>query len=174
MYNHNSTKDLKIQVYNIFGDKMKERLKKIFVPIFLSVICGGVCGRLLFSIYEEKASNVLNSNVIYLLEDSSYDDYDSMKASSLSNYIYYNDNGKYNAIIGITKNEENIKKIEKIYNKELSIKKYLLNDKEMINKINEYDKEIENSDNEENIKKIVLEMLELYKDRDDIKLVKIS
>lgn len=153
---------------------MRERLKKIFIPIFLSVICGGVCGRMLFSIYEEKASNTLSSNVIYLLEDSSYDDYDSMKAANLSNYIYYEDNGKYNAVIGITKDKDNIKKIEKIYNKELNIKKYLLSNEEIINKINEYDKRIESSNSDEEIRKIVLEMLALYKTRDDIKMVKIS
>ena len=153
---------------------MKERLKKIFIPIFLSVICGSICGRLLFSIYEEKGVEVLSSNTIYMLEDSSYDDYDSMKASSLSNYIYYKDNGKYNAVIGITKNEDNVKKIEKIYNKDLNIKKYLLSDQEIINKIDEYDKKIEGSSNDEEIRKIVFEMLELYKARDDIKMVKIS
>ena len=153
---------------------MKERLKKIFLPIFLSVICGAVCGRLLFSIYEEKASDTLSSNVIYLLEDSSYDDYDSMKAASLSNYVYYEDNGKYNAVIGITKNKDNIQKIEKIYNKELNIKKYLLSNEEIIDKIETYDKKIESSDNNEEIRGVVLEMLELYKARDDIKMVKIS
>ncbi len=153
---------------------MKERLKKIFIPIFLSVICGSVCGRLLFSIYEEKASDTLSSNVIYLLEDSSYDDYDSMKAASLSNYIYYEDNGKYNAVIGITRNKDNIKKIEKIYNKELNIEKYLLSNEEIIDKIETYDKKIESSDNGEEIRSVVLSMLELYKARDDIKMVKIS
>ena len=153
---------------------MKERLKKIFLPIFLSVICGAVCGRLLFSIYEEKASDTLSSNVIYLLEDSSYDDYDSMKAASLSNYVYYEDNGKYNAVIGITNNKDNIQKIEKIYNKELNIKKYLLSNEEIIDKIETYDKKIESSDNNEEIRGVVLEMLELYKARDDIKMVKIS
>ena len=153
---------------------MKERLKKIFIPIFLSVICGAVCGRLLFSIYEEKVTDTLSSNIIYMLIDSSYDDYNSMKASSLSNYIYYEDNGKYNAVIGLTKNKENIKKIEKIYNKELNIKEYLLSDKDIINKINEYDKEIEASKDDAEIKKVVLEMLELYKERDDAKMVKIS
>lgn len=153
---------------------MKERLRKIFIPIFLSVICGSVCGKLIFSIYEENGIGVISSNVIYLLEDSTYDDYDSMKASSLGNYIYYEDDGKYNAVIGITKKEDNIKKIEKIYNKELNVKKYLLNNEEIINKINDYDKEIENSDNDEEIRRVVLEMLELYKARDDIKMVKIS
>lgn len=153
---------------------MKERLKKIFMPIFLSVICGAVCGRLLFSIYEEKTVGILDSNLIYLLEDSSYEDYDSMKASSLNNYIYYKDEGKYNAVIGITRNKDNIKKIEDIYSKELTIKKYLLSDEEIINKIKDYDKKIEKSDNPEEIKEVVLEMLELYKARDDIKMVKIS
>ena len=87
---------------------MKERLKKIFMPIFLSVICGAVCGRLLFSIYEERAEETLSSNIIYMLVDSSYSDYESLKASSLSNYVYYEDDGKYNAVVGITKNESNI------------------------------------------------------------------
>ena len=153
---------------------MKERLRKIFMPIFLSVICGSVCGRLLFSIYEDKSVNILDSNIIYLLEDSTYNDYDSMKASSLSNYIYYEDNGKYNAVIGITKNKNNIDKIKRIYNKELSIKEYLLNDVEILDKIDEYDKRIEESNNDEEIKGTILEMLELYKNRDDVKMVKIS
>jgi len=153
---------------------MKERLKKIFIPIFLSVICGSICGRLLFSIYEEKAVDVLSSNSVYMLIDSSYDNYDSMKTSSLSNYVYYEDNGKYNAVIGITKNKDNIKKIKKVYNKELDIKKYLLSDKDIISKIDEYDRKIEKSNNEEEIKGVVLEMLELYKERDDIKMAKIS
>ena len=144
------------------------------MPIFLSVIAGGVCGRLLFSIYEEKGLSILDSNVIYLLEDSSYDDYDSMKAASLSNYIYYEDNGKYTAVIGITKNKNNIEKIEEIYDRKLNVKEYLLNDEEMINKINEYDKEIEKSNSNDEIRSIVLEMLELYRARDDVKMAKIS
>lgn len=153
---------------------MKKRLRKIFLPIFLSVICGSICGKLIFSIYEENGVGILSSNVIYLLEDSTYDDYDSMKASSLGNYIYYEDDGKYNAVIGITKKEDNIKKIENVYNKELNVKKYLLNNEEIINKINDYDKIIESSVNDEEIRKTVLEMLELYKARDNIKMVKIS
>lgn len=144
------------------------------MPIFLSVICGGVCGRLLFSIYEDKSVSILDSNIIYLLEDSSYDDYDSMKASSLSNYIYYEDNGKYNRVIAITKNKNNIKKIEKIYDREVNVKEYLLGDMEMNNKINEYDKKIEMCNNNEEIRNIVVEMLKLYKARDDIKMAKIS
>lgn len=153
---------------------MKARLKKIFIPIFLSVICGAVCGRLLFSIYEERGVNILSSNSVYILIDSSYDNYDSMKASSLSNYVYYEDDGKYNAVVGITRNKENIKKIEKIYNKNLEVREYLLSNNDILSKINEYDEIINGTDDGEEIKKNVIQGLELYKERDDIKMVKIS
>ena len=44
----------------------------------------------LASIYEDKEKNILTSNVIYLLEDTSYNDYNTMKSSFVSNnYIYY-------------------------------------------------------------------------------------
>ena len=92
---------------------MKSKLKKIVIPIFLAVICGALCGRLMFNIYEEKGSSTLNSNVIYLLLDTSYNNYDEMKASTISsNYIYYEDKGKYNVVVALTKNEDNISKIE--------------------------------------------------------------
>ena len=71
---------------------MKKLLKKIFLPIFLSVLCGFLCGRLMFSIYEDKEKDIISSSVIYLLEDTSYDNYNDMKTSFVSNnYIYYED-----------------------------------------------------------------------------------
>lgn len=67
---------------------MKKLLKKIFLPIFLSVLCGFLCGKLMFSIYEDKEKNILTSNVIYLLEDTSYNDYNTMKSSLLVIIIF--------------------------------------------------------------------------------------
>ena len=111
---------------------MKKLLKKIFLPIFLSVLCGFLCGKLMFSIYEDKEKNILTSNVIYLLEDTSYNDYNTMKSSFVSNnYIYYEENGKYNTVIAMTKNRDNIDKIEKAYNKDFKIVEYLLSDDEI-------------------------------------------
>ena len=154
---------------------MKSKLKKIVVPIFLAVICGTLCGRLMFNIYEEKGSSTLNSNVIYLLLDTSYNNYDEMKASTISsNYIYYEDKGKYNVVVALTKNEDNINKIEELYNKKLTINKYLINDEEIINKLNEYDEKLSNSTNNDEIKDIIRDMNNIYKDKEDIKMVKIS
>ena len=154
---------------------MKSKLKKIVVPIFLAVFCGFLCGRLMFNIYEEKGSSTLNSNVIYLLLDTSYNNYDEMKASTISsNYIYYEDKGKYNVVVALTKNEDNISKIEELYNKKLTINKYLINDEEIINKLNEYDEKLSNSTNNDEIKDIIRDMNRIYKDKEDIKMVKIS
>ena len=154
---------------------MKSKLKKIVVPIFLAVICGTLCGRLMFNIYEEKGSSTLNSNVIYLLLDTSYNNYDEMKASTISsNYIYYEDKGKYNVVVALTKNEDNISKIEELYNKKLTINKYLINDEEIINKLYEYDEKLSNSTNNDEIKDIIRDMNNIYKDKEDIKMVKIS
>ena len=112
---------------------MKKLLKKICLPIFLSVLCGFLCGRLMFSIYEDKGSSLLDSNVIYLLEDASYEDIDSMKASTLSsNYMYYEEDGNYKAVVAMTKNKNNIEKIRSVYDNELTISQYLLNDENAI------------------------------------------
>lgn len=162
-------------MYTIFGDKMKEKIKKIVTPIFLSILCGMVCGRLMFSIYEDKGSSLLDSNVIYLLEDASYEDIDSMKASTLSsNYMYYEEDGNYKAVVAMTKNKNNIEKIRSVYDNELTISQYLLNDENINSKLEEYDTRIENSEDKEEIRNIIMEMIGIYKDSDDIKMVKIS
>lgn len=154
---------------------MKKKIKQIVVPIFLSILCGFICGRLMFSIYEEKGKNILELNTIYLLKDNSYNDYDSMKASSLSNnYIYYEDEGKYNTIIAITKNKDNIDKIKETYNKELTIMEYILKDEEMNNKLEAYDLELTKAQKDEDIKEVINKMINVYKDKEDVKMIKIS
>lgn len=145
------------------------------MPIALAVFCGFLCGRLMFSIYEEKGTTTLNSNIVYLLEDTTYNNYDDMKANTIStNYIYYEDNGKYNVVVALTKNYDNITKIEKVYNKELKVSKYLINDKGLVTTLEEYDKKLNNSNDNEEIKNIIIDMINIYKDKEDIKMAKIS
>ena len=151
------------------------KLKKIVVPIFLSVFCGFVCGRLMFSIYEDKGSSILDSNVIYLLQDSSYSDYETMKASGVSaNYIYYEEDGKYNMVVAMTKNKNNIEKIKEVYGKDLKVTEYLLSDDSINDMIDEYDIKLGSTTDSEEIKKIIIDMINIYKDREDVKMAKIS
>ena len=129
----------------------------------------------MFSIYEDKEKNIISSSVIYLLEDTSYDDYNDMKTSFVSNnYIYYEENGKYNTVIAMTKDKNNIDKIEGAYDKKFNVVEYLLGDNEINKKIEEYDKKIENTTDNNDIKLLVEELNGIYKGREDIKMVKIS
>ena len=129
----------------------------------------------MFSIYEEESSNSLSSNVIYMFEDASYKDYDTMKASTLSaNYIYYKEDNKYNTVLAITRDKDNIKKIEDVYDKELKVVKYLLSNEEVNNKIEEYDIKIKNTSDKEEIKNIIEEVINIYKGEDNIKISKIE
>lgn len=128
----------------------------------------------MFSIYEDKEKNIISSSVIYLLEDTSYDDYTTMKTSFVSNnYIYYEEDGKYNTVIAMTKDKNNIDKIEGAYDKKFNVVEYLLGDNEINKKIEEYDKKIENTTDNNDIKSLVEELNGIYKNREDIKMVKI-
>ncbi len=150
-------------------------IKKIFVPIFLSVICGFLCGRILFSIYEDKASLILDSNIVYFLEDSTYNDYNTMKMNVInSNYIYYEEDGKFIPVVAFTRNKDNIEKIRKVYDKELTISKYLLSDDSIISLIDKYDEKLSSAEDSEKIKEIIMEMITLYQDDDKAKIAKIS
>ena len=152
---------------------MKSLFKKICMPLILSVICGFICGRVVFSIYKDKS--IIDSNIIYLLKDDSYSDYDTMKASYLSEeYTYFEEDGTFNTIVALTKDKDNIGKIEDVYGSDLTVLKYLLNDKELISTIDDYDNKIKNTTDKEEIKKIVSSMNNIYKERDNIKMVKIS
>ena len=99
---------------------------------------------------------------------------DLVREEKVNNYIYYEENGKYNTVIAMTKNRDNIDKIEKAYNKDFKIVEYLLSDDEINNKLDEYDKKIGNTSDNNEIKLLVEELNGIYKGRDDIKMVKIS
>lgn len=154
---------------------MKQILKKAIIPIFLSIICGFLCGRVVYKIYLGNDDLSYNQNLIYLIQSGAYSSYDNMRANTIgNNYVYYQEDELYKTIIGITKNKDNIEKIKKIYDGEVIINEYYTNDQILNNKIIEYDKKISKEENNDKIKEIVIEVLNLYKGEVDVKLIKIS
>ena len=137
------------------------------MPCLLSIICGAICGKLVFSIYDKEIDTNIYGEKIYLIQAGAYKDYDNMvKNTSLNNYIYYKDeDGLFKSIIGLTENKDNIEKIKKTYNQEVLISEYYSNDKKLNKQIKDFDNKIKQTDNNEEIKKITLEMLSLYKDK---------
>ena len=146
---------------------MKKKLKKVLFPVFLSIVCGTICGRLVYGMYDKKIDEDLDLKKIYLIQSGAYSNYDNMVNNVLlSNYIYYEDeDGLYKSIIGITEDYDNIDKIKSTYKEKVLISQYYSNDKDLNNKIKKYDQKIKDTDDKEEIKKIVMEMLELYKDK---------
>jgi len=154
---------------------MKEILKRAMIPIFLSIICGGICGRMVYKIYLGDNDLVYDGNLIYLIQSGAYSNYDSMRANAINyDYIYYEEDNLFKTVIGITKNEENIEKIKKIYGTDVIINKYYSEDEILNSKILEYDNKLSKEEDDDKIKEIVVEMLNLYKGDDNQKLIKVS
>ena len=94
------------KLYTKYGDKMKEKIinqtKKVIIPIFISILCGALCGKIVYNIYDEN-NTFLANNTMYLLQAGAYSSYDNMRVNTMgNNYVYYEDDGLYKAIIGIT------------------------------------------------------------------------
>lgn len=154
---------------------MKIILKKVIFPVFLSVLCGAVCGKIIYNIYLNNSDLVLENNVIYLIQAGAYSTYDNMRANTLGyDYVYYEEDNLFKTIIGITKNKENIEKIKVIYGKEIIVNEYYTENKKLNNKINEYDELLLKEKDNDKIKEIIVSMLNLYKNNDDNKLIKVS
>jgi len=145
--------------------KMRKRIKKILMPIILSVLCGAICGKIVYGIYDQKLETDLIGEKIYLIQAGAYSTYDNMvQNTSVHNYIYYEDDGLFKSIIGLTESYDNVEKIKKTYSGEVIVSEYYSKDYELNQKIKEYDQKILESTTNEEVQKIVLEMLTLYKD----------
>ena len=154
---------------------MKEILKKAMIPIFLSIICGCISGRVVYKIYIGNNNLAYDGNLIYLIQSGAYSSYDSMRANTIGyDYAYYEEDNLFKTIIGITKNIENIEKIKMVYGKEIIISEYYSDDRKLNDKLIEYDNLLKREEDSQIIKEIIIEMLNLYKKENDTKLIKIS
>lgn len=159
-------------MYDYYGDKMKRVIKGIFLPLVISIICGFVCGRLVYSVYNEDIENRFSSSKLYLIENGSYLTYDNMREeNSGNNYVYYKDEDGYKTVVGITKNEDNIDKIKSLYSDTVKVEEYyissdLINDKQI-----EYDMMLSNTNDLYEVKEVVDNILNLYREEDTIRLI---
>jgi hypothetical protein len=154
---------------------MIKKLKRVLLPCFFSIICGAICGRLVYSIYDKKLNTDINGKKIYLIQAGAYSTYDNMvNHTLLSNYVYYeDDDGLYKSVIGLTEEYENIEKIKSTYKENVIVDEYYSKDEELNKKIKEYDEKIKKTTDEKELKKIIKEMLILYKDR-NVTLIQIN
>ena len=134
--------------------------------IFISILCGAICGNIVYKIYEKKIDIELNGEKIYLIQSESYSTYDSMISNTLmNNYIYFKDSdGLYKLVIALTKDYDNIKKIKNTYTDDIIITEYYSKNNLLNQELKEFDQKLKQANTEEEIKKIIEKMLILYKD----------
>lgn len=100
------------------------------VPIIISILLGGLCGKLVFSQYQMKQEVFNENNTVYFLQQGVYSSEESLNKNTaqLQSKVSVLENGKYYVYIGITKNLENAKKVKKCMKKKdiISIRKNYL------------------------------------------------
>jgi hypothetical protein len=154
---------------------MKNIIKKVFTPIIMGVILGSICGKIAYKIYSDDLENKFSTKKVYILEYGTYNNFDNMKEdNNQNNYIYYIDNNQYKSIVGITKNENNIEKIKKLYNTDLKVKEFYIEEKEINEKQDEFDQKLSNSTKEEDTRKLLDDIINLYKEDDNMRLISIK
>lgn len=151
---------------------MKKIIKGIFIPGVISVLFGFVCGKLVYSVYDEDISNKLSSSKIYLVENGEYLTYDTMREENNgNNYVYYKDDDGYKTVVGITRNEDNINKIKSLYSDSVRVEEYYVSSELLNDKQNEYDLQLSNTDDIYEVREVVDNILNLYREDDTIKMV---
>lgn len=151
---------------------MKKIVKSFIVPIVISVLCGFVCGKLVYSVYGDEVENKLSSSKIYLVENGKYLTYDNMREENNgNNYVYYKDEDGYKTVVGITRNEDNIEKIKSLYSDNVKIEEYYIASDLLDDKQNEYDIQLSNTSDIYEVREVVDNILNLYREEDTIKLV---
>ncbi len=114
------------------------------VPIIISILLGGFCGKLVFDQYQAKEEVFQENNTAYFLQQGVYSTEESLveNTKDLAYKVSVLEDGKYYVYVGITKDLDNAEKLKKmyeemgynIYQRELPISNY-----EFLNNLEQYD-----------------------------------
>ncbi len=145
--------------------------KKFLICIILSMIIGIFLGNSIYNGYEEENKAVFNEKQeknIYLIQYGVYSSNDSMiqNTKNLTNYFYYEENGKFHVLIGITGNKDLKDKIVNSYNinSDIYLKEKKVDNATFIESLNQYDGLIKETDNESTILNAEKQILSKYEE----------
>lgn len=154
---------------------MKKKILGIVIPFILALILGMICGRYVYKTYRDNIYGDLSSSRLYLIQGGKYEDYNEMREENYgSNYIYYQDEDGYKTVVGITRKYDNISKIKSLYSDDLKVMEYYLPREYLDSRQDEYDLELSDVSDLYQVRKVVDNILDLYRKDDTIKLISIS
>ena len=144
----------------------------IIIPLVISMLFGFICAKLVYKVYDDEIENKLSSSKLYLIQNGEYITYDNMREENNgNNYVYYKDEDVYKSIVGITKDVDNINKIKKLYSDNVSVSEYYISNELLNNKQNEYDSLLSNTEDINQVREVVDNILNLYREEDEIRLI---
>ena len=154
---------------------MKKVVKSVMIPVIMAVLFGYVSGKFVFRTYKDDLYDNLTSSRLYLIENGEYNDiYEMREYNSRNNYVYYKDDDKYKSVVGITRKYDNIDKIKSLYNNNVLVNEYYISNDKIDDRQDEYDMELSNANDVTEVREVVDNILELYKNSDDLKLIQID
>ena len=154
---------------------MKNIVKNFLIPIILASLIGLILGLNFYKTYKNNLEHDLKSRKLYLIESGEFDSINAMREANLgNNYVYYKLNNKYKTVIAITNIKENIAKIQELYNDELKVTEYYIGSDILDNKQYEYDKLLSKTNNPTEVKEMVDNILKLYQNDNNLRLITLS
>lgn len=146
-------------------------MKKYMLTFLSALIIGFFLANFFIKQYDDYKGIKVNSmgEELYFIQYGVYSSVDSMEENtiSLQNYVYNIDEKLYYVYVGITKNEENAKKIVNYY-KELGydtiIKKFSITSENFINLLNNYDEVLGNTKDKTAIASVINQVLMKYEE----------
>ena len=148
--------------------------KIIFLPIALAILIGLIFGFNLYKTYQNNLHYDLKSRRLYLIENGEFDSITKMREANIgNNYVYYKIDNKYKTVIAITNIKENIAKIEELYD-DVKVTEYYIGSDAIDNKQYEYDKLLSKASNPQEVREMIDNILKLYQNDHDLKLINLS
>ena len=129
-------------------------MKKTFLLSIFFITLGTILGIFLRNSYKDNLLGAFGEGKIYyFLQEGVYSNKDIMTENTkdLNIKLVNEENGKYYVYLGITRDEENVKKIKEIYNTkgyQLYIKEINLSNEEFYNNVTQFDLLIKNTTKE--------------------------
>ncbi len=147
-------------------------MKKYFLSIFIALIVGFFLAKTFLEQYESFRGLELTSNSGEMLYFIRYDTYDSLeemekKTLSLTNYIYRENNGQYDVYIGITKDADNLIKMNNYFSSigyHTITEEFLVTNPTFLKSLQNYDMILQGTDDGVVISSISSQILEKYEE----------
>lgn len=147
-------------------------MKKYVLSILFGLIIGFFLSKSLLEEYSDynKAKTVaINGSTAYFIKFGEYDSLEKLEknTTTLANYIYTEDSGKFCVYVGITMNEDNLNKLVTYFenlNYKVTVEQYVITNNNYINYLENADKLLNNTSDSTVLGEVSSQILSKYEE----------